>query len=124
MTTCSKRQADVLKEETMAALLAFRREREWEQFHSPKNLAIGIAVEAGELLEQFQWTTADQGPRDAVHGDRRVREEIADVAILLTYIALDLGVDIDLAVKEKLAINERRYPVGLSRGTATKHDER
>ena len=108
----------------MAALLAFRREREWEQFHSPKNLAIGIAVEAGELLEQFQWTTTDQGPRDTVQGKRRVREEIADVAILLTYISLDLGVDIDQAVKEKLAINESRYPVALSRGTATKHDER
>jgi NTP pyrophosphatase (non-canonical NTP hydrolase) len=98
------------------ALLAFRRAREWEQFHTPKNLAIAISVEAGELLEQFQWTHegAIREPSAAL------RHEMADVAILLTYLAHDLGVDLSDAVREKLADNDRRYPVDEARGSARK----
>lgn len=109
----------MLRDETVAALLSFRRERDWEQFHTPKNLAIAISVEAAELLEHFQWTadsdTASRADQDALS------EEIADVAILLTYLAHDLKIDLDAAVARKLAINGQRYPVESSRGTARKY---
>ncbi len=109
----------MLRKATLDALLAFRRERDWDQFHTPKNLAIAISVEAAELLEQFQWTT-EAGARDLTSNEA-LMEEIADVAILLTYLAHDLGVDLDAAVAKKLAINGQRYPVATSRGNATKH---
>ena len=109
----------MLSDATLAALLAFRSEREWEQFHTPKNLAIGIAVEAAELLELYQWTldSSDQAPAATT-----VQEEIADVCILLSYLAHDLGVDLEDAVRRKLAVNAARYPVEHSRGNARKHD--
>jgi dCTP diphosphatase len=111
----------MLSEATRAALLAFRHERDWEQFHTPKNLAIAISVEAGELLEQFQWTSEGTAPPGGVASEA-VLHEIADVAILLTYLATDLGVDIDAAVRLKLALNEERYPVARSKGNALKHE--
>lgn len=109
----------MIRKELVDALLEFRRERDWSQFHTPKNLAIAIAVEAGELLEQFQWTTDAYDP--AAASRESVRDEIADVAILLTYLAHDLGIDLDAAVTHKLALNGERYPVATSRGNATKH---
>lgn len=113
----------MLSEAVTQTLLAFRRERNWEQFHTPKNLAIAIAVEAGELLEQFQWTTEG---REAEVGERqrqRIRDEMADVAILLSYLAHDLGVNVDEAVSTKLASNAVKYPVGASYGRAVKYDD-
>ncbi|HET8649328.1 MAG TPA: nucleotide pyrophosphohydrolase [Gemmatimonadales bacterium] len=103
----------------MAALLAFRHERDWEQFHTPKNLAIAISVEAAELLEHFQWTTDAGAPSQG--DENAISEEIADVAILLTYLTHDLGIDLDAAVARKLAINGARYPLEQSRGTAKKY---
>ncbi len=110
----------MLRKETVAALLTFRHERDWEQFHTPKNLAIAITVEAAELLEHFQWTR--ETGRVEVASNGPVVEEIADVAILLTYLAHDLGIDLDAAVSQKLQINGQRYPVATSKGTAKKHD--
>lgn len=109
----------MLRKETINALLAFRREREWGQFHTPKNLAIAISVEAAELLEHFQWTT-EAGTAEVVSSEP-VIAEIADVAILLTYLVHDLGVDLDAAVMQKLVVNGQRYPVTTSRGNARKH---
>ena len=108
-----------LSGDTIEALLAFRREREWDQFHTPKNLAIAISVEAAELLEHFQWS-ADSHDKPAELSEE-VGDEIADVAILLTYLANDLKIDLDSAVRRKLAINGVRYPVETSRGNARKH---
>ncbi len=104
---------------TMRALLEFPRERDWEQFHTPKNLAIAIAVEAGELLEQFQWTRES----DRVGATEAIRHEMADVAILMSYLAHDLDVDLDSAVRAKLAVNSARYPAESSRGSARKARE-
>jgi NTP pyrophosphatase (non-canonical NTP hydrolase) len=104
----------MLPDHTVDALLAFRHERDWEQFHTPKNLAIAIAIEAAELLEHFQWTT-ERGALDPTSLEP-VSEEIADVAILLTYLAHDLGVDLNAAVTRKLVINGQRYPAATSRG--------
>lgn len=113
----------MLPEQTIDRMLVFRRERDWEQFHTPKNLAIAIAVEASELLEQFQWTPDSERAETVADRMPRIRDEIADVAILLSYLAHDLGIDIDTAVNTKLASNAVRYPANKSRGKAVKYDE-
>ena len=95
-----------------AALQKFADERDWNQFHSPKNLAMALTGEVGELVELFQWLTPDQSReimRDAAQG-HRVREEIADVAIYLVRLASVLGVDLNAAVRAKLVSNVKKYP--------------
>ena len=112
----------MLDDSTLQAALDFRRARDWEQFHSPQNLAMAISVEAGELLEQFQWMLPGESRPTEKHRSA-IEQEIADVAILLSYLANDLGIDFNEAVKRKLALNAERYPVDKSRGTATKYDK-
>ena len=107
---------------TVQALLDFRRERDWEQFHSPQNLAIAISVEAGELLERFQWMRAGESRPESTQGEA-VEHEIADLTILLTYLANDLGIDLNDAVIRKLRVNAERYPVEKSKGSAAKYDK-
>lgn len=111
----------MLHDETTLSMLRFRRERDWEQFHSPLNLAIAISVESSELLEQFQWSlpgeirpTADQ--REAIE------HEVADITMLLTYLVHDLDIDLDSAVRAKLALNAVHYPVEKAKGNARKHN--
>ncbi len=105
-----------------ARLAQFARERDWDRFHSPKNLAMALAGEAGELLEVFQWLTEDESrgvARDAATA-RAVRDEIADVLLYLARLADVLGVDVDEAVRDKLRRNAERYPVDGARGHARK----
>jgi NTP pyrophosphatase (non-canonical NTP hydrolase) len=113
----------VLRKDLVDALLAFRRERDWEQFHSPRNLAAALSVEAAELLEHFIWAT-DAGA-DAIVAEKRraIEAEIADIAMYLTYLIQDLGVDIDAAVQSKLAVNAQRYPVEQARGSSRKYTD-
>ena len=90
---------------------AFADARDWEQFHTPKNLSMAVAGEAGELVAEFQWLTADQSMRSNM-SDKKLRDvelEIADVAIYLIRLADVLGVDISEVVRKKLAINESRF---------------
>jgi NTP pyrophosphatase (non-canonical NTP hydrolase) len=113
-------------EELTDLLIKFRDARNWDQFHSPKNLSMGLAAEAAELLEIFQWLTEEQA-RCIVNdqeGMALVREEIADVFIYLVRLADKLGVDIEKAVEEKIKVNERKYPVELAKGNATKYNKR
>jgi len=101
---------------TLEAILRFREERDWKQFHSPKNLAISIAIEAAELMEIFQWPDAVDAD-DLSQQDRdRVREEIADVAIYMSLLAHDLGLDLDEAIMDKVAKNALKYPAADFRG--------
>jgi NTP pyrophosphatase (non-canonical NTP hydrolase) len=107
-------------------LADFAAARDWDQFHSPKNLSMGLAAEAAELLEIFQWLTEEQS-RGIINDEkeiRHVREEIADVFIYLVRLADKLNVDIEKAVLEKIAINELRYPIEQSKGNATKFNRR
>ena len=105
-------------------LQRFADERDWEQFHAPKNLASALAVEAAELLEIFQWLNETQSreiaPGHPLH--ERVAEEIADVQIYLLRLADKVGVDLDAAVRRKIARNEEKYPPEKARGNATKYD--
>ena len=113
----------MLQEDTLRALLAFRRARDWEQFHNLRSQAMSISIEAAELLELVQW--AKDGELDGiVRGKRaRIEEEVADIAIYLAVLVNDLGLDIDQVVRAKLAKNEQKYPVEKSRGVSTKYDE-
>ena len=105
----------VNKEPTVQqALSDFVAEREWGQFHTPANLAKSIAIEAGELLECFQWTD------DAI--SERVVEELADVLTYAHLLAARLGVDPDQIVLEKLSVTRGKYPVEKARGNSTKYD--
>jgi dCTP diphosphatase len=103
----------------------FARERDWERFHSPKNLAMALAGEAGELLELFQWLSEDES-REAARNpatERAVRDEIADVLVYLVRLAAVLEVDVDEALRSKLASNAAKYPVALARGNARKYSQ-
>ena len=104
----------------------FARQRNWDQFHSPKNLSMALAAEAAELLEIFQWLTEEQS-REIINNEKEmslIKEEIADVAIYLVRLADKLGVDIEKAVLDKIALNERKYPVKLAKDNATKYNKR
>jgi len=105
-------------------LAEFAADRDWEQFHSPKNLAMALAAEAGELLEVFQWLSErDSAALDAGQ-QREAEHELADILIYLLRLADRLDIDLDAAVAEKMRINAEKYPVALARGNAIKADRR
>ena len=113
----------LINEKLLSEILNFRAERDWQQFHTHKNIAISVVIEAAELLECFQWTS-DADLQKVVERDREsIEDEIADIAILLSYLCADMGIDVDAAVERKLKKNAKKYPVHLARGTATKYDK-
>lgn len=114
----------MISSDLLAALLEFRHKRNWEQFHKPKDLAISLSVEAGELLELFQWKT-DEEVSALISSDykERIQDEVADLAILLSYMCHDLGLDLNSAVRSKLRKNEAKYPVQKAYGNSRKYDE-
>lgn len=107
----------------LEALLDFRRVRDWEQFHTPRNLATAISVEAAELLEPFRWASETQALEIVQTHRLEIANEIADIAILLTYLAHDLAIDIDAAIAAKLLSNAGKYPVEKARGSNKKYSE-
>jgi dCTP diphosphatase len=106
------------------AVRKFRDERDWRQFHRPKDLALSVAIEAAELLEHFQWKTDAEVERDLADPARRgeVAKEMADVLLLLLSAADVMGVDLHAAALAKLEENARKYPVAKSKGRAAKYD--
>ena len=96
-------------------LRAFSEERDWDQFHSPENLAKSISIEAAELLECFQWSS-DGDPH-------AVKEELADVLTYCYFLAMKVGLEPDQIVLEKLAVTAQKYPVEKSRGSSVKYDQ-
>ncbi|MFF3402171.1 nucleotide pyrophosphohydrolase [Streptomyces sp. NPDC002659] len=107
------------------ALAQFAVERKWEQFHTPKNLAMALAGESGELLEIFRWLTPEQSTKVMQDSDRavQVREEMADVLAYLLRLADALDLDLEQALVEKIEKNRRKYPVHLARGRADKYTQ-
>lgn len=110
-------------QELTAEIKAFRDARDWQQFHAPKELAIAVAAEAGELLQHFIWLTPEQSEQRARERRGQVADEIADVAILLFELADNLGLDLAEVIRSKLAQNELRYPVAKARGSNRKYSE-
>lgn len=102
-------------------IVAFRDERDWKQFHSPKNLAVSISIEAAELLELFQWSSEATLAEDIAAREQDLQQELADVVIYALLLAHDTGVDLEGAVRNKLAQNREKYPVEKSRGVRTKY---
>ncbi|SRR6266481_596630 len=106
-----------------ARIRAFRDARDWAQFHTPKELAVAIAAEAGELLQHFVWQSPEQSEQRARERREAITDEMADVAILLFEFADRLGVDLAAAMQAKLDRNELRYPVEKARGSNRKYNE-
>jgi NTP pyrophosphatase (non-canonical NTP hydrolase) len=99
----------------------FVAERDWDQFHTPKNLAMALAGEVGELLEHFQWLTAEQSASLSPEQLEAVAHEIADIQIYLAALSDRLGIDIGAAVERKMALNASKYPADQARGSAAKY---
>lgn len=110
-------------EELRELVQKFVAERDWEKFHTPKNLAVSLCVEAAELLEPFQWLTTGEGAELTDTKRNQVRHEMADVLIYLIRLADKLEVDLPAAVHEKLSLNKAKYPAEKVRGDARKYDE-
>jgi dCTP diphosphatase len=105
------------------AIKAFIEERDWEQFHSPKNLAMALSVEVAEVIEHFQWLTEEQSRNLPPEKLAEVREEIGDVMIYLIELSDKLGIDPVEAAKVKVEINGQKYPADLVKGKASKYTE-
>jgi len=106
-------------------VLSFARERDWEQFHSPKNLSMALAAEAGELMEHFLWASAEESraiAREPARG-ARIAEELADVVIYALEFANATGLDLAASIEAKIAANARKYPIEKSRGRSAKYTE-
>lgn len=104
---------------SMELVNKFRDDRDWRQFHTEKDLAISISLEANELLELFQWKSSTE----AKENPERLKEELADVLIYSYMMADNLGFDVDQIIKEKLVKNEMKYPVNKSKGNKEKYDQ-
>ena len=115
-----KQTTDTL-ERLRTSLAEFAAERDWDQFHNPKNLAMALAGEAGEVLEHFQWLTPDEAANLPAATRAEVALECADVLLFLLRLCDKLDIDLAAAARKKMAINARRYPVSKSRGKATKY---
>lgn len=106
-----------------SALRQFANERDWEQFHSPKNLACALSVEAAELLEHFQWLAEEQSW--ALSDDKRIQvsSELADVFLYLIQLSDKLNIDLVQAAKDKMAINASKYPIDRAKGSSRKYTD-
>ena len=109
-----------MKQETVDMILKFRDDRNWKQFHNPKDLAISISLEAAELLVVFQWSGADLECRDKLD---KIKEELADVVNYAVLMADACGLDLDEIVREKVRRNEEKYPVEKAFGNKAKYTE-
>jgi dCTP diphosphatase len=114
--------SDSIRELT-ASVRAFRDARDWLQFHSPKEMAVAICAEAGELLQHFVWQSSEQSEVRARERREEIGEELADLGILLLEMTDSMGVDLGSAIRAKLAKNEQRYPAHKARGSNKKYTE-
>ena len=110
-------------EKLIQEIREFAGKRDWQQFHTPKNLAMALSVEASEIVEIFQWLTEEQSRKLRPEKVADLEGEIADVMIYLTCLADKFDMNPLEAARKKMMINEKKYPVHLSRGSARKYDE-
>ena len=125
-TTSGLTDATATIGELKARVLAFAREREWEQFHAPKNLSMALAAEAGELMEHFLWDTPEASRGKATEDAARrakIEEELSDVVIYALEFANMTGIDVAAAIERKMAQNAAKYPVAKAKGRSAKYTE-
>ncbi len=108
-------------DELTERIVAFRDERDWKQYHSPRNLAASISIEAAELLELFQWSSDESADRDVEERRSDLERELADILIYCLLLAHDAGIEPSSAIKRKLAENDAKYPIEKARGSRTKY---
>lgn len=109
-----------MTQETINQVLKFRDDRNWRQFHNPKDLALSISLEAAELLEVFQWSGADtvcESKKD------KIKEELADILVYCIHMSDVCGLDMDEIIQEKMKRNNEKYPIEKAKNTAKKYDE-
>ena len=104
-------------DEIINALIDFRNERDWEQFHNPKDLSLAINIEAGELLEIFLWKNAEDANKE------KVKEELADIFSFAFLLADKYGFDVKQIILDKIKVNSEKYPINKTKGNAKKYDE-
>ncbi len=111
--------------EAVEKLIKFRSERDWLKFHTPKNLAVSIAIESAELMEHFQWRNEEETKEYLASGQNleKVKEEIADTISYLLLLSNDLGIDLNQTVLNKIKKNEKKYPVEKCKGISNKYNE-
>ena len=109
-----------MKQETIDQIIKFRDDRDWKQFHNPKDLAISISLEAAELLEVFQWSGADIGVKGK---EEKIKEELADVVNYCVLMAAACNLDLDDIIQEKIRVNSEKYPVEKARGKSDKYNK-
>lgn len=112
----------VVSDSVLSAILAFRAERDWQQFHNARHQAAALSIEAAELQEQFLWLRDDELPGRLADRREDIKDEVADIATLLALFCHDQGIDLDAAVQRKLAKAAAKYPVDKARGTHLKYD--
>lgn len=105
-------------DELIESILKFRKERNWKQFHTPKNLAISMLLEAGEVLELFQWTKDHKLPKERLP---ELKEELADVYYWLLLLSHEFKIDLNKEFKAKMVKNAKKYPVSKAKGTSKKY---
>lgn len=110
-------------DELIGNIRKFAKERDWEKFHSPKNLAMALSVEASEILEHFQWLTQEESRNLSPEKLAEVKDEIGDVLVYLLNLADKLGIDPIEAAREKMVKNAEKYPVSAAHGRAVKHTQ-
>ena len=110
-------------EEIKLRLRKFAKQRDWDQFHSPKNLSMALSVEVAEIVEHFQWLTEEQSKKLSSDKLEEVETELADTLIYLVRLADKLGIDLLAAARRKIEVNDRKYPVERVKGSAKKYTE-
>lgn len=109
--------------ELQKLVIKFRDDRDWKQFHNPKDLALSLVLESAEFMEHFQWKSDKEIKKHLETDKSEVSEELADVFYWVLLIANDLDIDIDAALKDKIKKNDRKYPVNKAKGTHKKYTE-
>ena len=107
----------------MESIIEFRDKRDWAQFHDPKNLAEAISIEAAELLEHFLWKNSSESKKLNAKKKKEVASEIADIMIFSLLFAKETDVDVEKAIREKIKLNEKRYPVEKAKGNSRKYKD-
>lgn len=113
----------MISDDLKRRLLNFRAERDWGQFHNLRTLSASLVLEAAELLEHTQWARDSDVAQIVSDHRSEIEHEVSDIAILLTYLIHDMGIDLESAVSRKLDVNAERYPVEKSKGTARKYNQ-
>jgi dCTP diphosphatase len=110
-------------QELSKLVLAFREERDWKQFHNPKDMALSLSLEAGEVMELMQWRNGEELAKHLAENKQQLGEELADVLGWILLMAHDQGIDLADAFEKKIALNKRKYPIEKARGSARKYTE-